>query len=159
MVGILLLSGDEILMIKRSEKQKIAPGLWSNIGGHMEPEELNDPQAACLRELQEETGYQADEITGLHLRYISMGEFNGELYIYYDYVAHTNVKHPLPACSEGQLAWVPVKNLHALKMPETLHQLLNHFQEHPEENHTHIGTISENLTLWTPDRGTGPSSD
>jgi 8-oxo-dGTP diphosphatase len=49
--------GDDYLLMKRADNRKIALGVWSAVGGKLEPYELNDPQAACLREVQEETGY------------------------------------------------------------------------------------------------------
>lgn len=56
------------LLMKRAENRKIAPDVWSGIGGRFEPHELNEPQAACLREIKEETGINAGQIRGLVLR-------------------------------------------------------------------------------------------
>ncbi|MDR2446949.1 MAG: NUDIX domain-containing protein [Treponema sp.] len=44
------------LLMKRSPGRKMAPNVWSCIGGHMEPHEINDPLEICLREAKEETG-------------------------------------------------------------------------------------------------------
>jgi 8-oxo-dGTP diphosphatase len=62
--------GDEYLLMKRADNRKIAPGVWSAVGGKLETYELNDPQAACLREVQEETGITAVQIYNLKLRYV-----------------------------------------------------------------------------------------
>lgn len=43
--------GDKYLLMKRAPNRKAAPDVWSGVGGHMECDELNDPQAACLREV------------------------------------------------------------------------------------------------------------
>jgi len=45
---------DEILMFKRSESKKKFPGYWSIPGGHID--EGEDPLAAAIREVEEETG-------------------------------------------------------------------------------------------------------
>ncbi len=53
-----LLNGDEVLMLHR----RFPPnqGLWNGVGGHIEPGET--PRQAAIREIQEETGYQAIEL-------------------------------------------------------------------------------------------------
>lgn len=142
-VGIFLFHHQEVLMIKRSSKQQIAPGYWSNVGGHMEPEEINDPRAACLRELQEETGYQPHEIQDLTLRYIVMGKFNNELHTYYDYTARTQVKKELPPCHEGQLQWVKTDELNRYAMPTPLQLLLEHYQDHGNQNGVYVGVLDQ----------------
>lgn len=42
--------------LKRSEDRSLAPNLWTGIGGHIEDNEHNAPQDACLRGIYEETG-------------------------------------------------------------------------------------------------------
>jgi 8-oxo-dGTP diphosphatase len=68
--GIFLKQNGYYLLMKRSPEKKIAPGVWSCVGGHFEPDELNDPLATCLREAREETGILADRIFNPELRYI-----------------------------------------------------------------------------------------
>lgn len=48
--------GSRVLMLKRSPDRKLAPDLWTGVGGHIEPDEINDPKSACYREIYEETG-------------------------------------------------------------------------------------------------------
>ncbi len=43
------------LLLKRAPNRRIAPNVWSCVGGHIEAEEMNDPLSACLREISEET--------------------------------------------------------------------------------------------------------
>lgn len=47
----LLVNGDDLLMMKRSPVRSISPGKWAGIGGHLEPSEIGNPKAACLRRL------------------------------------------------------------------------------------------------------------
>ncbi|MFC7680786.1 NUDIX domain-containing protein [Paenibacillus sp. GCM10028914] len=54
---------DKILMMKRSANRKLAPGLWTGIGGHIEPDEMNNPELACIREIYEETGIESDRLS------------------------------------------------------------------------------------------------
>ncbi|QHQ60211.1 NUDIX domain-containing protein [Anaerocolumna sedimenticola] len=51
-----LMNRNEFLLMKRAAGRNLAPGLWAGVGGHLEPEELNSPKEACLREIYEETG-------------------------------------------------------------------------------------------------------
>jgi len=46
----------------RGADRRFLPNTWSNIGGGMERGEMDDPQATCLREIEEETGITAGEI-------------------------------------------------------------------------------------------------
>ena len=65
-----LMSGSEILLMKRAAERKLAPGLWAGVGGHLEPDELNNPMEACLREIYEETGITQEQLTDIKLKYI-----------------------------------------------------------------------------------------
>ncbi|MDT2287821.1 NUDIX hydrolase [Paenibacillus larvae] len=40
------------------------------VGGHVEPGEIRNPRAACLREIQEETGIEENQIKQFRLQYI-----------------------------------------------------------------------------------------
>lgn len=57
-VGVVCLKGDEVLLIRRGTPPR--QGEWSLPGGRIEPGEA--VTAAALRELQEETGVEADLI-------------------------------------------------------------------------------------------------
>jgi 8-oxo-dGTP diphosphatase len=53
-VNALIWCDGKVLLLKRSKKKKIDPGVYSGIGGKVEPGE--DFYAALLREIKEETG-------------------------------------------------------------------------------------------------------
>ena len=50
-VAAFLKNKDDYLLIERAETRKFNPGFWSGIGGHIEPDEINNPLAACYREI------------------------------------------------------------------------------------------------------------
>jgi mutator protein MutT len=57
--GALLVRDGRILLVKRA-LHKTFPGLWDVPGGHCEEDET--PEAAMVRELQEELGIAADKL-------------------------------------------------------------------------------------------------
>lgn len=67
----------KVLMIRKKGNRFLDFDFWSGIGGHMEPEELNDPGRACLREIGEETGLTEGDLADLRLRYILADQRNG----------------------------------------------------------------------------------
>ena len=57
---VYIMHGDEVLMFKRSETKKKFPGFWSIPGGHID--EGEDPLAAAIREVKEETALDIELI-------------------------------------------------------------------------------------------------
>lgn len=55
------------LLMKRADNRKIAPGVWTGIGGHIEPHEINTPLSAYYREIEEESGITRDKISSFEL--------------------------------------------------------------------------------------------
>ena len=94
--------GNEYLLMKRADNRKVAPGVWSAVGGHMEYGELNDPQAACLREIEEETGITAAQIRNLTLRYVVMRRYRDVIRQTYIYFGETDAE-PGVTTDEGKL--------------------------------------------------------
>ena len=52
-VAAFLWNDGNYLLMKRADNREIAPGVWSGVGGHMRPNEINDPLSACYREIKE----------------------------------------------------------------------------------------------------------
>jgi 8-oxo-dGTP diphosphatase len=95
-----LTRADSVLMLHR--RQPPNQGLWNGVGGRVEPGE--PPLAACLREVQEETGYclPVARFAGL-LTWEGYEIEAGGLYLY---TAAAPAGEPCP-CPEGELRWQP----------------------------------------------------
>ena len=95
---------------------------------HLEPEEIGDPEACALREMQEELGLSADEITPPELRYITMRMTNGEVRENHYYFARLKTNRELSS-NEGQLRWFRLDELDGLPMAYTACCMIDHWLE------------------------------
>jgi 8-oxo-dGTP diphosphatase len=137
--ALLFNSRNELLMMKRSPYRTLSPGLWAAVGGHLEPEEIADPQAACLREIAEETGIEAHEINDLKLRYVLIRQNGNEIRQQFFYTGMIDMD-PRIATSEGDLHWIPWVDVLERPMPFIFRALLEHYGEHGEEERAWTGT-------------------
>jgi len=156
-VALLWNSRDELLMMKRSPLRTLSPGLWGAVGGHMEPDELNDPRAACMREVFEETGLTEGDIAELELRYVLLRLNGAEIRQQFFYIGRTNCD-PRVATSEGELHWVARAEVLNRPLPFIFRMLLEHHLSHgvAPGGHPWVGTAGLNGldhapgVLWTP---------
>jgi 8-oxo-dGTP diphosphatase len=137
--ALLMNSRDELLMMKRSPSRTVSPGLWGAIGGHLEPYELNNPRAACEREILEETGIEASEISNLRLQYVLIRLNNNELRQQFFYTGTTD-KDPTVTTDEGDLHWIARSEILDRPIPFIFRCLLEHYFEHGETAYPWIGT-------------------
>lgn len=151
----LLFNGDDLLMMKRSEKRTLNPGLWATVGGHLEPSELADPKLACLREIYEETGFEEHDIEQLTLRYVLMRNNKGEFRQQFIYVGRAK-RRDFHSTDEGELHWIPTSAILDRPLPYTFRATLEHFVSKPHSPHVWMGSVvrslevDEPLVVWTP---------
>ena len=55
-------------MLERAATKRMHPGLWTGMGGRVEADEMGDLTASALRELHEESGIGARDVTDFALR-------------------------------------------------------------------------------------------
>ena len=72
MTSVYLRRDGKFLLLKR-QGSRVVNNVWiGSAGGHIEEHELNNAEACVLREVEEELGLTADDITDLRLRYITL---------------------------------------------------------------------------------------
>ncbi len=102
------------LMLHRTvKKNDVNKDKWIGVGGHFE--EGESPEECLLREVKEETGY-----TLTSYRYRGIVTFisgNGVTEYMSLFTADEFEGEPIP-CEEGELAWVPVKDVYQLNIWE-----------------------------------------
>lgn len=143
MAGAFIINDKDFLMMKRSEKRKLAPGLWAPVGGHVEPDEINNPEAACLREIYEEAGIEACNFERFDLKYILLRRSKDEIRLHHIFIGIVNTKHYEDKTDEGKLCWINEVELLDRPMSFTIRKALEHYLEygrHSEE--INVGTIS-----------------
>lgn len=140
--GAFLLRDGHYLVMKRSPNKIISPGVWSTIGGKLEQHELNDPKAACLREIEEETGITAEHIFALKLRYLIIRRFENTIRQSYIYFGETDIENVIDT-DEGELAWVPENELLNRTYTKTFGLMLKHYAQTPDEERVVVG-VAEN---------------
>lgn len=102
------------LMLHRTvKKNDVNKDKWIGVGGHFE--EGESPEECLLREVKEETGF-----TLTSYRYRGIVTFisgNGVTEYMSLFTADEFEGEPIP-CDEGELAWVPVKDVYQLNIWE-----------------------------------------
>jgi 8-oxo-dGTP diphosphatase len=121
---ILLEHGGRYLLLRRAAGKAFAPGRWTGVGGRVEADEYGALAAAALRELAEETGITAAQISPPVLRRVLChARPGGPLTVLLYYTARLT-ERLLPPCGEGTLAWVTPEELAALDVIETTRPVL-----------------------------------
>ena len=125
--GAFLRWQDEVILMQRSLNKKIAPGLWSGIGGHVEQCEMNSPLSTCLREIEEETGITPAQIDKIDLRYFVLCKSEDTLDSIYYFSAVLKEKCSLNQTLEGTLHWVKLKDGISRQMTPFMKKLYSHW--------------------------------
>lgn len=143
MTTVFLTNEDDVLLLQRSKKKLLAPGMWSGVGGHVESYEHDDIHSSGLREIYEETGLTESEIDDLKLRYIVLRQKERELRQQFVYFG-TVTTRALGNTDEGTLHWIHWNDALNREMTETTRYILKHYIEHHTTNDVWVGTMGAN---------------
>lgn len=143
MSGAFIINGKDYLMMKRSKDRKIAPGMWGPVGGHVEPYELNDPKATCLREIYEEAGIEEKSFEKLDLKYIILRREKEEIRLHYIFIGKAKTRYYDDKTNEGKLYWINQNELIGKPMSFTVREALEHYNKiENKNNEIMVGTVS-----------------
>lgn len=137
-----LMNKDDVLLMERSETNKRMSGFWYGVGGHIEPEEINDPYSAVLREIYEETGLKKDNVENLKLKYMLLRREGDETVINYLYFGRTNTRAILQN-DEGTLHWIPKAEVMNRKFIDVLKLALEHYFKNEKNDDVIVGVMQK----------------
>lgn len=116
-LGYLYCGSDWLMLYRNKKKNDLNQGKWVGVGGKFEAEETADE--CFLREVREETGFEpvSYRLAGL-IHFRSDIWEDEEMYLYTAELSGADREAPLPACREGELAWIPREQVMDLPMWE-----------------------------------------
>ena len=128
MTSVFLVRDEQVLLLYRMGSRAV-PDSWVGVGGHLEPSEIADPTGAALRELYEEIGVGADQISDLALRYVALRDSASELRQIFYFTATLRPEVPSPTeCAEGELRWFDLSmDPSTLEMPASAQVVFSHW--------------------------------
>ena len=127
MASVYLISDNKFLLLKR-QGSRVVNDMWIGAaGGHFEKNELNDAETCALRELEEELGLTAADVSNLRLRYVTLRHTAGEIRVNYFFFAKLENHDKELYSNEGELAWFKVTELKDLEMPFTAEFVMKHY--------------------------------
>lgn len=118
---------DRMLMLYRIGSRAIKDSFIGTAGGHMEPDEINDPKACVLRELKEELGLTEQYIENVELRYVCLRNKLGEIRQNYYFFAKLKNSNIELKSEEGILKWFYYDEIKSLNMPHTAKYMIKHY--------------------------------
>ena len=152
MTSVYLTGEKGILCLYRIGSRVVSNRYIGSAGGHFEPEELNDPRACVLREMQEELGLSENDVEGLTLRYITHRLVGGEIRQNYYFFARLKEDRELHS-TEGTLRWVRPEELRTLLMPVSAKHMILHYLDHGRyDDVLYAGITEETGTVFVPMR-------
>ena len=133
--------GRYLMMYRNKKKDDQSEGKYLAIGGKLKPGE--SPEECALREIKEETGYEAKDLCFRGIVTFVSDVWDNELMFLYS--AEQLEGTPHTTCNEGELLWIDEKKMLTLPMwegdPYFLRPILN------EEDDIHIKLVYQGEKL------------
>lgn len=143
LAGAFIIEGNDYLLMKRADTKRIAPGMWGGVGGHAEPNEINNPKMTCLREIYEETGIKENDFKSLDLRYIIIRRDKSEITLLYYFIGRSKTRNFEDKTQEGKLYWINEKELLNRPMSFEVGNMVEHYiKKGYKRNEINVGTVS-----------------
>ena len=120
----LLRHADRYLLLQRSPHKAFAPGRWTGLGGHVEPDEYDRLRLSALREIEEEAGILPEQIANYTLRRALLVSRPWQPLRVLLYFTGELSQAVTPDCPEGTLFWKEEQEFDALDIIETTRPVL-----------------------------------
>lgn len=130
----------KILLLKRAGNKKFAPGMYTGVGGKIEPGETFIDSA--YRELKEETG-----IIKVELKQLAKVVIDNNQNLFYFWGIYNS---DLPTSADGTLEWVSTNKILNKNIIPTTFEMLKQWQSQnfsPTPFELHVKTISEENSI------------
>ena len=101
-----------LLLFRNKKKNDINVGKWIGVGGHVEKDETIDQCA--IREVKEETGYDVHSLKCAGEVLFVDENLKMMMYVY----EITDFSGEMIECNEGDLKWIPIKDIYDYPMWE-----------------------------------------
>lgn len=115
-----VMSGDDVLLMKRAPTRRVFPNRYNGVGGHIEHDET--PEEGAKREILEETGLHIEKVRLCGIHNIDAGEKTGILL--FVFLAYTTEREIIGDEREGTLHWIHKDAVQSLDLVEDLPQIL-----------------------------------
>ena len=104
---------------------------------------MNEPQKACLREIEEETGITSEYIENLELKYIVHRlKDTEEIRIQYVFFGKLLNNTTLIESDEGMLKWIGYKDIPKQNVSATTIEIVKHYKEIGKSNErVYVGSM------------------
>ena len=113
-----------LLLYRNKKKNDMNEGKWIGVGGHVEENETIDQ--AAIREIKEETGLDVHSLSCCGEVLFINDDYQEMMYVY----EITDFSGKLIECDEGELRWIPIKDIYNYPMWEGdkafLPKVINH---------------------------------
>lgn len=142
----LLFNGNDILLIHRSPNAHLFPSMYNGVGGHVERGE--DVLSAARREVREETGLEAHDLTLRGLLHVDEGPDRPGVLVFI-FAGQTQERDVVDS-HEGTLHWVPLERVSELNLMPDLPPLLERILASPPGSSPFFAhsTISSDENEW-----------
>lgn len=129
-------------MMKKTNSKLFDFEFWTALGGHLEPNEINNARKACLREIFEESGLQENELKELDMRYILLRQKEDEIRMQFVFFGSTDKTELVPS-DEGELHWVEEARLNELNISTIIRKMLEHYSANRYDKRVFVGTMAK----------------
>ena len=113
-----------LLLYRNKKKNDYNHDKWIGVGGHLEENET--PDLAAIREVKEETGLNVNSLSLMGEILFIDNDYEETMFVY----EITDFSGSLIECDEGELRWIPIKDIYHYPMWEGdkafLPRLINH---------------------------------